>query len=83
MSNKEPVPPKMVYIRHQDDESDEYAEVTEDSFNDYYAEKGWVIVDDEEVRELAGVEEPLAVQEEDPSEVEFVEIPTEAPDEEE
>jgi hypothetical protein len=49
MKEKVPQPVSMVYIRHQDDPSDEVAQVTEESYDNYFAERGWVVVPESEV----------------------------------
>lgn len=54
MRDKVQVPTAMVAMRHSTDVTDEYSEVTKESFDEYYSQNGWVLVSNEEVLEING-----------------------------
>lgn len=58
MRDKVQVPTAMVAMRHSTDVTDEYSEVTKESFDEYYSQNGWVLVSNEEVLEINGASPP-------------------------
>lgn len=52
MRDKVQKPTAMVLMRHESDFSDEYSEVTKQSFEEYYSKNGWVLVGDAERQEI-------------------------------